>query len=490
MNNSNYHSDSELPSKIEAYLSEQLSNKERHLLEKAMLDDPFLADAVEGLALIADAEKRKNALSDIRKKLRLKEENIPLWIQYQKYAASVALILVFGVVLFIGIRLSSSLIEFNSLSEVPKTEEGQPDTEKETNSIEKEANQLEEDSAVDTDKNIDAEENQGLVKTPNNAKSQSAESVGEVFTEPVMKNKKPAETLQQNQESFARAELKESTVAEEAIEADEELSDNGFGVADDFTFDSDAVLYSSRSIAMEQRTYEQKRMAKSKTMLARAKREAQSNIQERYITGTVTDIENNPLPGVSISLEGTSIGTVTDIDGNFLLTASSDNRLLYINFVGSENEEVPLEEGDNEVKITIDEEAESLSEIVVTGFSRAVDERYATGSVTTLNRQELGLPVTVTYPSPKEGMKAFKEYIDTNLIYPKEAEKASISGKVKLGFTITAEGKVRDVEVLRSLGYGCDEEAIRLLKNGPDWFPKTVEGTPEDSERTIKIQFK
>ncbi len=67
------------------------------------------------------------------------------------------------------------------------------------------------------------------------------------------------------------------------------------------------------------------------------------------------------------------------------------------------------------------------------------------------------------------GKHALYEYISKNINYPKAAEKNKIEGKVHLRFIIMADGSISNIDVVKSLGYGCDEEAIRLLRSMPKW---------------------
>ncbi len=95
-----------------------------------------------------------------------------------------------------------------------------------------------------------------------------------------------------------------------------------------------------------------------------------------------------------------------------------------------------------------------------------------------------------THPEPKGGMPAFYKYVTENMKYPEEARKAGIEGKVFVQFTITKDGSLTDIKVLRGIGYGCDEEAIRVLQNAEKWNPGTQRGRPVHSNITIPVLFK
>jgi TonB family protein len=90
------------------------------------------------------------------------------------------------------------------------------------------------------------------------------------------------------------------------------------------------------------------------------------------------------------------------------------------------------------------------------------------------------------YPGGKE---AFKKYIRTNMIYPPEALEKKIEGIVQLVAEIDDNGNVLDVEIKKGLGAGCDEEAVRLIKNVVFGGVKN-RGIRLRTRKIFKIEFK
>lgn len=70
----------------------------------------------------------------------------------------------------------------------------------------------------------------------------------------------------------------------------------------------------------------------------------------------------------------------------------------------------------------------------------------------------------VKNPEHVDGRKGIEEFVKANLIYPEEALRNNISGTVALEYDVDAYGKVLEVKVIHGIGYGCDEEAIRIVK--------------------------
>lgn len=93
----------------------------------------------------------------------------------------------------------------------------------------------------------------------------------------------------------------------------------------------------------------------------------ESNFQPRTVTGTVVDAKGAPIPGVNVVLKGTTVGTITDVNGSYSISVSNPNAILVFTFVGYVSEEVPVGEK-LVVDITLLEDIKSLEEVVVVGY--------------------------------------------------------------------------------------------------------------------------
>mgnify|MGYP001794516305 CR=1 FL=1 len=110
-----------------------------------------------------------------------------------------------------------------------------------------------------------------------------------------------------------------------------------------------------------------------------------ANAQET-ISGKITSANGEALIGVTIVVEGTSTGTVTDIDGNFSVEAASD-AVLVISYVGYTTQTIPVN-GQTSLSITLGEDAQVLDEVVVIGYG-SVRKSDVTGSVSSVKAEEL-----------------------------------------------------------------------------------------------------
>ncbi len=177
---------------------------------------------------------------------------------------------------------------------------------------------------------------------------------------------------------------------------------------------------------------------------------------QRIITGKVTDHSGAALIGASIIVKGTNTGTVSDLDGRFSVKIPEGKNELVINYTGFKSEEILVESGDS-IAIRLDENGQALSEVVITGYGKKRNNDKAARE---------SIPV---YPEPRDGYRRLERFIRNNLQYPQAAKANNIEGNVVLHFRIQPDGTPTDFKVLQSLGYGCDEEAMRLLREGPKW---------------------
>ncbi len=93
-------------------------------------------------------------------------------------------------------------------------------------------------------------------------------------------------------------------------------------------------------------------------------------------------------------------------------------------------------------------------------------------------------------PNPVGGMSAFNKFLQKNLKYPSNARRMGIEGKVFVQFVVDKDGSLNEVKVLKGIGAGCDEEAIRVLKAHPNWKPGKQRGRAVKVRMVVPIYFK
>lgn len=100
------------------------------------------------------------------------------------------------------------------------------------------------------------------------------------------------------------------------------------------------------------------------------------------------------------------------------------------------------------------------------------------------------LIVVEVMPQFPGGMPALSAYVSEHLKYPEKAKELRVEGLVLLQFVVEKDGSVSNAEVIRGIGYGCDEEALRVLRQMPAWKPGQQGGKPVRVRFSLPISFK
>ena len=100
------------------------------------------------------------------------------------------------------------------------------------------------------------------------------------------------------------------------------------------------------------------------------------------------------------------------------------------------------------------------------------------------------LSICEVMPEFPGGSEKFMEYLSGNIKYPEAAKEKNISGRVFIQFVIEKDGSVTNVKVMRGIGGGCDEEAVRVVKAMPKWKPGMQDGKPVRVNYNLPVVFK
>lgn len=133
--------------------------------------------------------------------------------------------------------------------------------------------------------------------------------------------------------------------------------------------------------------------ALSEKIHSSAMRTAQQS--EKTVKGTIVDAHGDPLIGVTVAEQGTQNGAITDIDGNFSITVSSAKPVLSISYVGYKTQNVNVANR-NTIKLTMQEDNQTLTEVVVTGFGMQQKKESLTGAISSINDKDISRSVATT----------------------------------------------------------------------------------------------
>ena len=94
------------------------------------------------------------------------------------------------------------------------------------------------------------------------------------------------------------------------------------------------------------------------------------------------------------------------------------------------------------------------------------------------------------FPKFPGGEEKLYSFIKQKMNYPDYAKKNNIEGRVYIQFIVQENGKITDIEIVKGIGYGCDEESQRIINLMPNWIPGEREGVKVDVKYTMPIIFK
>ncbi len=453
-------------SDIEKYYKGQLSPKEMNALEKAALDDPFLAEAMEGYALtvinIHDdivelrtrLENRKNKSKSIAATSTEKSGGY-LWL---KIAAMIFIVVGAGWLIY--------QFSFNDKS----TEIAQSDKKE----------------AFKTDiKDSGMTRPDGLIRTDTTEKFSSALQPGN--SGPVVKEKPSA--LSENEPDYKKQKpgslekagnnLAAASVPIQSIAQDEEKGSVTDDIAQNILTkaapaETKREAYSANAEVTANRSKQQGFSAqKQKANNYNKDQQARSQSRTFVFSGRVSDQNNNALPFSNIINTEDSIGTYSDANGYFNLTSTDSVLKVKVSSLGFESITVKLVNHIPNNKILLEEDRSSLSEIQLS--KKKVNSRRARDAGMILEK-----------PEPSDGWSNYDIYLANNLKVPENFKNkpTGTSGEVELSFDISKEGLPVNITVKKSLCEICDKEAIRLVKEGPKWKRKNKKG-----KATVTVAF-
>jgi hypothetical protein len=454
------------------YTQDQMSEEERNAFERSIQQDPFDAEALEGLSSITPEEARAElaGLHDqIQKRIarpsKTKQNTRAMWY---RVAAAVTVLLVVSSVLF---------TLFNDrMGQLDRTVAESPEAEKEALSP---ATPVEKGAVESSDKFIPIQSEVEDVGADAPKKKES-----DLF-KPVKDDTEPEVESEIISEEIIEEKLALEELADIQIEEAEEVEAAELAMEEDV--DIEGIAAPAQAMAQD-------RPAAAKSMKRERVEQLQAagavEGQERTLSGTVISGEDEePLPGVIVAVKGSKTGTVTDLEGKFQISIDDDSQNTIITqFIGMEPKEIPVENED-ELLITLQPDAISLEEVVVIATApKTITQPTGYSAVLTESDADQGIS---DYRSaiPVGGKKEFNEYVKSNMRFP-EHDDVLGRGIVVLNFVVGYDGRPTQVLVLKSPGKAFSDEAIRLLMKGPDWQPAEMDGVKIEQATRIRIVFK
>jgi hypothetical protein len=199
---------------------------------------------------------------------------------------------------------------------------------------------------------------------------------------------------------------------------------------------------------------------KNKQAMSKARSEKKfSDLQQlNTFRGRVTDENNRGLPFANVTNTRDNVGTYTDVSGNFVLTSPDSVLDVQVRSLGYDINARKLSAAAPDNTIVMEDNVEGVTQTII---SRS--------NSNALRRQQDD-HLKVEEPEPADGWENYDVYLANNLQVPDEFEtRPSAPREVEVSFEVNKQGEPVQLRIERSLCKSCDQEAIRLIKEGPKW---------------------
>jgi TonB family protein len=404
------------------YISGQMTPAEMHALEKAALEDPFLADAIEGLQQEESLRVKKD-LETLDQQLTSRTDPkvvpLPPRIKWWRVAIVASIIGMMGLSYYLFTLRDEELPAIAQVSTNTAQDSGMtPQSEK-----------------LFPDSSSTAAKPGGNKNYPEKIKPNSSPSALDNFndstlskSEKTIAGQPPAATPQENQ-TVAAAEAARVSVSQAEKE---ELAET------------------------------QPVMPNKKT---RAKSLQPSSLENGpviyYFIGRVTDQQDKPVAFANIAIRESQRTNYTDANGNFKLIAGDSTLEVDIKSVGYLSRYVHLSHSKAVNKVIMQPKSGSKKKSMEKSTLKPANEISDVGeSDPSLEKPDA---------EPRDGFAAYQFYLLNNIRIPADAVNRRIKGEVELSFLVGDNGRLSDFKIEKSLCQSCDKEAIRLIKDGPPW---------------------
>jgi len=482
---------------IEAYVSGRLTALQMHAMEKAALDDSFLAEAMEGYGVMKP-EDWKNELAALKTIFENKEEKKAIVVAMPKrnnnwWKVAAAVLLLGGTATIsylimnknnqqaiaknipaenktvpVFAKSDSNLVSTNSASAI---------TENLATSEKAEVKQNKAANAIAQDKN-----NAAYAEKTNAATLSAAQT-------PAEKQNKAAEDIANAKNSIT---LDDNTKKEEKFiyRPQKQAAYDSIGLVNKYS-DNDGrrdylakkavpatpppVAYNNNANGYN-KNYNTVNTAgttspnvvydaiKDKNANATAFSKAKEELPLNHnFKAQVLGADYTPLPFANISIKGENFGTYADVKGNFNLVSSDSLLTVEVKAAGYQPKFYTLQSFVQQNKIVMAEDNANFKYQKVEAKSADVAARSKVSRKATL------LKDSVVNVEPKDGWDNYNTYVNNNIEIPEDILTKDIHGQVELSFDVKSNGTIANIKVDKSLCDNCDELAKKLIQQGPQW---------------------
>lgn len=417
---------------IQRYLKGEMSAEEMHAIETAALDDPFLADAIEGFeAMIGrgNEEAAELELRRLNKKFneRVRQPAKVVSITHSRWWQISAAAVIF---IIIGFALYNNRMKEEAQSKLAVTQKQPADS-----------------SALAEAEKDRASISSALSDTQNKQEKKTAAS----RPAPTDSHKRPA-LIDDNtsNEAYRQSQKPATAVAEKAIDKNEDVGRLR-------TFDQEKEKERSEKPAIVDHVPAKREIADESTVgtEALARRTKQLAGQLNNFSGRVVDTANKPLVNASVQVLQNKTNVLTDETGKFSFATKDSVVDVQVGLLGFEPRNFRLQNDAITNNLVLEPSNRNMNEVVVTAYG---SKRKKDASKVTAKVQNA---------VPEIGWIEYEKYLEQNKKPP--AGNPLMKGEVVVSFEVKKGGVLSDLKIEKSLSQDYDKEAIRLVREGPSW---------------------
>ena len=421
---------------IARYWQGNLSPQEMHAMEKAAMDDPFLADALEGYSNMQQTAVAAD-LRELRGRLQERSDTRVVPMRRRWWSVAAAIILLCG----LGM-LTYTLIQ-NDRSSVNKFTQAQPGTKKDTP-----ANAVVPQTQKDT---ISAVTGSTFANISDSAAYLSTNKLKDIAAQ------KPAGEFKDQpgaRDSLVDAALsRRKNVSRSDVDAEKQRAQDSLLIAS-----NDKV-----ADRLQGKVEGLKTSAPANVGIAppvSRENADQYRLSVNNFQGRVLDRNNEPIANASVRVYNNAQLAATDPQGNFQIRSFDSVLNLSVSSVGYESRQLTMRNSQPQ-DVVLDPSKNKLDEVVVTGYGDRDKKRKESRGSTTLK-------VFVMDAQPVISWDEYNLYIEKNRRID-SVSRLLAKGEVVVSFNVSKTGKLSNFNIEKSLGKFEDAEAIRLIKEGPAW---------------------
>ena len=422
---------------IQKYLEGKLSPTEMHAMEKAALEDPFLADAIEVMQGTGNDAYNKGAEElkvRLEKRIRQKENKglILGFKSWQRMAAAI-IILIGGVTVIYNYTYTLS----------GRSNKNKVAVQKEKTVV---------DSVIPGNSNSEIATDSIAVGAVaiDDKKTERPKSISRERTDlpSVRKEEHPEEVKSESEKKQAVV----ASAAKMAPVADHEANKRADIIIKADSGKANANIAGAAPVNSLQGKVAGVVISKS------------TSSNNRLIQGKVVDNNNQPISGATVTLKGKKTGTSTDANGEFKLNSNSRDTItkVVVNYIGYETADVALNNNTTNNKVKLQPNNSLLNDVVVIGYGvKKDDDDYVEPNFDRKEKEP-------SYKAePTIGWGKYNDYINGH----KKINTADslIKGNEIISFIVDSSNQLSSFKIKKSLSPTHDVEAIRLVKEGPTW---------------------